>query len=131
MAPSAAALKGAPGTYVTCTVRVTNTGSASDIITLTVTGQAWPTNIVTAPGTVVVPTTTVLIRLNPGEGRNVQVRVFIPYNVAGGAQGVTLFRARSQSEPAVTATATLTTTASYKLYLPEIHNLGSGTVSLP
>lgn len=129
--PTSAAQSGAPGSIVTYTVRVTNTGSATDIFTLTVTGQAWPTDIVVTPGTIIITNTTVLIQLNPGEGRNVQVQVAIPAGAAGGDQDVTTFRARSQSEPAVSATATLTTTARYQLYLPLVLKNSNGTVLLP
>ncbi len=116
--PTSGAQNANPGTSVTYTVRVTNTGSASDIITLTVTGQAWPTGIFTTPKTVIITNTTILIQRNPGDGRNVQVVVAIPAGVAGGDQDVTTFRARSQTDPSVSAIATLTTKARYRLYLP-------------
>jgi len=129
--PTTGAQNANPGTSVTYTVRVTNTGSATDIFTLTVTGQAWATDIVVTPGTVIIPNTTVLIELNPGEGRNVQVRVNIPFGAAGGDQDVTTFRARSQTDPSVSAVATLTTTARYQLYLPLVLKDSNGTVLLP
>gem|GEM_PF-2059911 len=116
--PTSDAKSGAPGTYVSYTVRVTNTGSETDIFTLTVTGQVWATDIVVIPGTIIIPNTTVLILLNSGEFRDVVVWVFIPYTVAGGTQDVTTFRARSQNDPTLSAIATLTTTATHKLYLP-------------
>jgi len=50
------------------------------------------------------------------------VRVFIPTGAAGGAQAATLFRATSQSDPLATATASLTTTARDRLFLPVILN---------
>ena len=71
VAPTGAAQSGAPGTLITDTLRVTNTGAATDIFTLTVTGQAWPTMIYAPPGRVIIPNILVLIQLNPGEGRTV------------------------------------------------------------
>ena len=67
----AAAQSGAPGTLITHTLRVTNTGAATDIFTLTVTGQAWPTVIYAPPGRIIIPNILVLIQLNPGEGRTI------------------------------------------------------------
>lgn len=110
--PAAAAQSGRPGTTVTYTVRVTNTGTAADVYSMTVAGNVWPTQIL------VNGTGTALLPLLPGNGQDVQIEVSIPLTATG--HDTALFNVVSQSDPLVTATSRLTTTVLIRIYLPYI-----------
>jgi len=114
--PATAAQQGLGSQVVNYTLRVTNTGAVSDIITLTVSGNSWQTDIFVVSGTVIIPNTKVLVGLNAGEGRDVQVQVHIPANALG--HDVALIKGQSTLNPAVSASSTLTTSVYFKLYLP-------------
>ena len=116
LTPASAAQTGQPDQVVSYTLRVTNTGALTDIFTLTVSGNHWSTGIFVFPGTVIIPNTEVLVSLNPGEGRNLQVAVHIPFNVVG--HDVAVIKAQSTLSPTDFATSTLTTTVQFKIWLP-------------
>lgn len=112
IAPTAAAQSAPPGSTVTYTVRVTNTGSTADVFTMTVSGNVWPTSIlVNGSGTGLLP-------LAPGAGQNVQIEVSIPLTATG--RDVAQFTTVSQADPGVSAAATLTTSVLLRTYLPII-----------
>ena len=99
----------AAGRSVTYTLALTNTGLAADTFNLVV-ESAWPAQAPPAVGP-----------LAPGEGMPFPVVVHIPAGVSGGAGQAAAVTAISQGDPAKTASAVLTTTASkgsFALYLP-------------
>lgn len=116
--PASAAASGLRGQSITYTLQVTNTGSLPDIMTMTVTGNSWPTDMYIVPGTILIPNTKILVALNAGQGRAVQVVVHIPTDALG--HDVATITARSTNAPGASATAALTTSVFFKLYLPLI-----------
>jgi hypothetical protein len=116
--PPAAAQTGQRGQTVVYGLRVTNTGSTFDIITFTVSGNSWPTDIFIVSGTIIIPNTKVLVGLNSGEGRDVQVQVHIPITATN--HDVAVINGQSTVGPNVSASSTLTTSVIFKLYLPVI-----------
>jgi len=91
---------GDPGTAVTYTLQVTNTGNASDTFNVTVSGYTWPT---TAPVTVG--------PLWAGASANLDVIVDIPTDAAINATDTANIIVASQGDDTQSVTATLTTTA--------------------
>ena len=109
VAPSKAAQSAAPGVTVTYTLQITNTGSITDTFDVIAAGYHWPTNILgTGSGG------TILLPLN-GHG-SVEVEVTVP--LTGTGHDVANITVTSQNDSNVSATATLTTAALFKLYLP-------------
>lgn len=109
LAPSASGM-GYVGETVAYTLQLSNLGTATDTFTLAATGNAWD---VTLPFT---ETT-----LAPGEVLTLTVSVTIPTSAVDGAMDNVTLSATSTSDPVQTASAMLTTTASwYKNYLPVI-----------
>lgn len=107
-----AALSDAPGTTVTYTVQITNTGNVAEIFDLSASGT-WTT---TVPAT---------IALDPGEMGTFDVTVVIPMNAANGTMDTAVITATSQTDDTATASVSLTTTAvvdGYYVYLPVISN---------
>ncbi len=105
----ALAQAGAPGSLVTHSLWLTNTGNLTDTFTVTA-GSAVFTTTVLSP--IVGP-------LNPGEGGWVTVTVQVPVEAVEGTQDEVTITATSQGAPSVSATATLTTqVALNRLYLP-------------
>ncbi len=98
--PPTAAQSGAPGTTVTYTLLVTNTGTCGDTFTVTVSGNAWPTNVPAEVGP-----------LDPNEGAALDVAVDIPAGANGGDWDEATITLASQIAPTTTATSVLTTTA--------------------
>ena len=101
LTPSAATQSGNPGTSVTYTLALTNTGNAQDTFIMTVGSTAFTT---TATPATVGP-------LNSGVTRTVTVTVQIPANAAGGASNVAIVTAASLGDATKSASSTLTTTA--------------------
>jgi PKD repeat protein len=99
--PHTAALSGDPGTPVTYTLRVTNTGSVADTFTVTVSGNAWTTDAPASVGP-----------LAAGVGTNVQVVAHIPSSASGGATDSATVTTRSQGDPTKSDSSTLTTSVS-------------------
>ncbi len=110
IAPPTAAVTGTPGTVVTYTFTVTNTGRFTDTFDMTVSGNNW-TSVVTTP---VGP-------LRPGTSDTADVTVSIPVNAADGDMDSVTITATSRGSNVVHDTAILTTVArvsGYKIYLP-------------
>ena len=108
--PSISAKSGIPGTALTYTLQVTNTGSVSDTFDVTVSGNTWPT---TAPVTIG--------PLVAGASANADVIVNIPADLAGDSTDTAIISFSSQGDYTESATATLTTTAmAHRMFLPFI-----------
>lgn len=97
--PEAAAQSGAPGSVVTYTLALTNTGDLTDSFSFSAATASWPVGV---PSTVT---------LDAGAGAEVVVTVAVPADAAGGAADVVAVTATSAGDPSVSATAVLTTTA--------------------
>ncbi len=69
--PTSGANSGQRGQIVNYTLRITNTGSLTDIFTLTVSGYSWPTEMFLVPGTGIFPSTELLVPLSSGDGQDV------------------------------------------------------------
>ena len=100
LTPPTAALSGNPGSTVTYTLRVTNTGNCADTFTVVVRGNAWTTN---APATVG--------PLAAGDGADLQVTVDIPATAANGDYDTATVTVTSQGDNTKSDSSTLTTTA--------------------
>lgn len=113
LSPTAANMNGVPGTDVTYTLLLSNTGTLSDSYDLTPAGNIWP--VAVSPASV---------SLAAGSGTEITVTVTIPAAVdpnAGISDTVTV-TATSNSAPQVMASSQLTTTAVWQsqLFLPLI-----------
>ncbi|NUM48206.1 MAG: hypothetical protein HUU38_26165, partial [Anaerolineales bacterium] len=99
-------------TQITYTVSVTNTGNVADIVSLTLTGNLWVSEL-SAPD----------VTLNAGETATFTVIVTLPAEAAVGDMDTVTITATSQTDPLVSASTTLTSsvgTNTTKLYLPLI-----------
>lgn len=104
------ALIGDPGTAVTYTVHIHNTGNTTDTVNLALTGETWASNLSDTAVTVAADDTA-----------TITVVVNIPAD-ATGSDAVTI-TATSDSDPSVTDSLTLTTSvtgAGYTLFLPVV-----------
>ncbi len=99
LVPPAAQAAGPPGTPLTHTLRLTNTGNAPDEFDLAWAGNLWDVQM--PPH----------VALAAGVGLDLPVRVTIPAGAADGEQDVVMVTAVSRGDPAAQASATLTTTA--------------------
>jgi hypothetical protein len=107
LAPSTAAQSGSPGTTVTYTLRLTNTGSAIDTFTVTVSDNSWTTSTPATIGP-----------LPAGAGSSVTITVQIYISAPGGESDIATITAASQGDSTKSAIARLTTTALYRVALP-------------
>ncbi len=98
--PSEDAKSGDPGTPVTYTLRLTNTGNAQDIFSLAYSGNVWDVSL---------PVTQAM--LESGEGVDVIVHVTVPSNAAAGANDIVAITATSQGNSALSDASQLTTSA--------------------
>lgn len=100
--------KGAPGTAVAYTLRVTNTAFMTDTLTFSMTGNHWP---LTFPE----------ISILPGSGRDVVMTVTIPLTATIGSQDSVTVTLNSHGD-ATRVTATLKTMAitTFDIFLPII-----------
>jgi carboxypeptidase T len=98
--PLAATRWGDPGTQVTYTLRVTNTGNIADTFDVGVSGNAWPTAAASAVGPVAV-----------GGSTGLGVVVTVPETATGGATDAVRISVTSRGSPARNSTSVLTTTA--------------------
>ena len=108
LAPPTATQDAPAGAVVTYTLRVTNTGTVADTISL----SAIPSNAWTPT---VRPTA---VSLGANAGAEVKVTVAIPTTAAAGSTGVVTVTATSQADATETDTSILTTTVKRYLYLP-------------
>jgi len=99
LTPPTSAESGLPGSVVTYTLALTNTGVFSDSFAFTASGNSWSVGL---------PLTT---SLGAGESAPVTVTVSIPAEAAGGAADVVEVTTTSAGDAGVSASATLTTTA--------------------
>jgi hypothetical protein len=97
---------GLPGETVTTTLAIRNSGTETDRYDLAIAGNLWP---------VVTPTT--LGPLESGECETIEVLVSIPPTASLGSSDTATITLTSQSDPNITATATLTTYAAITTYL--------------
>lgn len=108
LTPPTGAQSAAHGSTVTYTVRFTNTGTFSDAYGITLSGARWPVSAnLTATGSI-----------SPGVGSNVFVAVTAPLTATGEPLAATdnavdtlTVKVASLAAPAISATATFTTTA--------------------
>ncbi|MCP4358514.1 MAG: hypothetical protein GY796_10905 [Chloroflexi bacterium] len=91
---------GLPGTAVTYTVPITNSGNVTDTFDLTASGNGWPVNLPSPD-----------ITLSAGASGTFQALVTIPANTFGGTMDMVAITATSQNSVTATDTANLTTTA--------------------
>ncbi len=117
LVPAAATQHGAPGQAVSTTFRITNTGTAADSFTITLTGAHWQT---TAPAKIG--------PLPAGATAPLPVTVTIPTNAQGGASDTVTVTVTSAGDPTQRVHATLRTTADtvygVQLWPPEIMSNG-------
>ncbi|HSJ55738.1 MAG TPA: proprotein convertase P-domain-containing protein, partial [Anaerolineae bacterium] len=110
LVPPTAAQEGTPGTTITYTLWVTNTGTCTDTFTVDVSGNAWP---IYAPATVG--------PLAPNAGGALDVVVNLPAEASSGDWDEATVTLASQIGPGTTASSVLTTmigAPTYRIYLP-------------
>lgn len=95
-----------PGQSAAYTLIITNSGSITDTLNLTASGNNWPANL-----------SDTSLTLGPGLGAPVEVVVNIPSGTANNVTDVVSITATSQGETGKSATARLTTTSAKFLYL--------------
>jgi len=121
LVPQTDARSGDPGTTITYTLTLTNTGNFSDSYTLSAAGANWTSTI--SPGGIG--------PLAAGAFQTLTVSVSIPAAAAGGSTDMVTITATSQANGAVSAAAVLTTTAnnlaSYGVTLSPAAAAQSGT----
>jgi len=115
--PTKDAKSGDPGTTVTYTLRMTNTGNATDVYTVTVSDNVWTTTAPETAGPLVA-----------GNSTNVTIAVTIPVDAAGGAVDTATIIVTSLGDNTQSATSTLTTTANntYGLIVTPLTDTRSG-----
>ena len=111
LAPSTASQSGVPGTNITYTLAVTNTGNMNDAYTVTVSGNTFATNAPTNIGP-----------LAPGASTTFDVAVTIPLTATNGMSDTAVVTLTSQGDNVTSATSTLTTRTPFKLNLPLVFN---------
>ncbi len=89
-----------PGTQVTCTLRVTNTGNVPDTFDVAATGNTWTTAVASMLGP-----------LQPGVGADLSVNVSVPAAAMAGAADTARVTLTSQGDLSKSANSVLTTTA--------------------
>ncbi|MBI5032505.1 MAG: hypothetical protein HZB51_18425 [Chloroflexi bacterium] len=109
LTPTSSNKSNSPGRTVTHVIQLTNTGSATDSFTITVSSNMWN---VSAPGTI--------NALAAGNSVSITINVNIPANAAIGTSDTAVITATSQGDPTQVASATLKTTAQARLFLPLI-----------
>jgi hypothetical protein len=111
-------LTGEPGSTVTYTVSITNTGDATDTFDLTLSGNSWTSDL-----------SETSVTLDAGESTTVWITVEIPGDATDGETDTVTVTAESVNDPTATSSVDLTTTADvvvtgYVIYLPVIVSNG-------
>ena len=99
--PRAESQSGDPGTAVSYTLRVSNTGSYTDSYAIAAQESTWVAAVVPH----------VLHEVGPAEGRDVEVRVMVPGGALAGEEDAAQVRVQSQGNGSMQALSVLTTTA--------------------
>ena len=102
LTPAVAMGQAHPGQTVSYTLQLTNTGNVSDTFDLVASGNTWTTTVPSSVGPV-----------TPGSRTDLTVTVNIPATAVGGATNTAIVTATSRADHTRSATATLTTTASF------------------
>jgi hypothetical protein len=117
-----ASLAGLPGTTVTYTVTISNTGTVADTYLLASSGNSWPTAV-----------SALSIAVAAGASGQFGVTVAIPADALAGSTDSTTVTATAQGDSSATDAATLTTTCvaappslDRYLYLPLLQKLAVG-----
>ena len=100
LAPGEAAQSGDPGTVLTYTLSLTNSGIVSDSYLVSLAGNVWPTG---APATIG--------PLEAGEAAAFTVTMGIPAGASGGDTDIVSITAASQTVPGLASTSTLVSSA--------------------
>ena len=107
LAPSTAALAARPGSTVTYTLWLTNTGNITNTFDLALSGNTWPTQLSTSH-----------VTLAAGAGTSLTVRVTLPLGAPNGAQDTAGVTATGTQ---VTRSSSLTTTVrGYAVLMPVV-----------
>lgn len=107
IAPASAGASGPQYTTAEYDLTITNNGVLADEFDLSVLGNTWPTVIYDAPGVTPIGTTGALA---PDAAIDIKVMVDIPASYNGATDAAEI-RATSTGDPAIAASATLTTTS--------------------
>ena len=108
LAAAATAQEGDIGTWITYTLRITNTGNVADFFNLTWQGNIWPVDL-SAYG----------LSLAAGQGTDVLAYVWVPLTVSGGDTDSVVVKATSSNDTTAADAVVLTTTARRRhIYLP-------------
>jgi IG-like fold at C-terminal of FixG, putative oxidoreductase len=108
--PAVGTRSGAPGTPVSYTLTLRNTGNIGDTFMVQLIGAQWPTQA-----------TPLNVQLAPGQTATIVVTVRIPATAAQQAEDNALVQVISQGNSGVSAQVALRTIAGWrKLYLPVI-----------
>lgn len=99
-------LIGVPGTVVTQTVTLHNTGRAADLVTLTVAGGPWPLDLTLPDGSHI--TATGVYSVAGCDGFTLEARIAVPFSAPRDTVSTHVLRFDSQGGPAAGATITLT-----------------------
>jgi subtilisin family serine protease len=106
--PPGAAMTTTPGSVLTYTLTVTNTGNFTDTFTVTVSGNAYAAAVPSPVGP-----------LADGASASLPVTVTVPTNAAEGASDTAVITVTSQGNGVASASATLTTNVVWRrLYMP-------------
>ena len=108
LAPAAQTDGGRAGDSVTFKVAVTNRGYVEDTYTLAASGGTFPATVLDADCSTAATTTS---SLNPGETRDLCVRVDVNSGATGGATSTSTVTATSVGSPGTSASGTVTTIA--------------------
>jgi hypothetical protein len=100
LVPVTPSQSGNPGSTITYTLTLTNTGNVTDSYTMTVGSTTYTTTV----------TPTIISTLASGANRTVTATVQIPSNASGGASASVIITATSQGDVSQRASSTLTTT---------------------
>ncbi len=96
-----------PGTQLTYTIQISNSGSLTDVYTLTVGGNSWPTML-----------SSNLVALAPGETADVLITINVPQESLGGMVDIVVVQVRSDGDASENQAITIQTSVVYKIRMP-------------